>query len=150
MSRRQLTSCVVGKFVLCYQNNMQICSFLLLCDKLVLFFHRCTTIVQDSCMLVVIQSTYTSVKFLVITRFISQLTHFSLKYVGVIRSVLRILQLLLIRFTQRNSCCISDSTMKQERNGHDLTQLWLFEVKLIFIIEYCECSQLSVNEVHKS
>ena len=35
-----------------------------------------------------------------------------LRYVGVVWLIFHVLQLLLIRFTQQNSCCISMYTMK--------------------------------------
>ena len=41
----------------------------------------------------------------------------SQKYVGVIRVVIHVLQLLLSTFTQQNMCCISESTMKRSQNS---------------------------------
>ena len=47
----------------------------------------------------------------------------SMRYVGVIRFVFHVLQLLLIGFTQRNLCCISISTMKHQHKSHSKLDL---------------------------
>ena len=42
----------------------------------------------------------------------------ALRYVGAIRFVFHVLQLLPIRFTQQHSCCISKYVMKRLQNNH--------------------------------
>jgi hypothetical protein len=49
-----------------------------------------------------------------------------LRYAGVIWFVFHVLQLLLIRFIQQNSCCISKSTMKHLQNTDWKLDLPLF------------------------
>ena len=71
---------------------------------------------------------------------------FKIRYVGAIRIVLHVLQLLAIRFTHRNLCCIGKSTTRHRKKA--FVEIWITHSIVIVISSAWLLIQALSTNVH--